>query len=80
MIEELGRRSGALPISNSFPQAQENQRNNYNFYATSVDGSVPEGRWTNGTRIDGRGAFTVFRNEPLGPARADSGAEMQQIG
>ena len=86
VIEELGGHEGTLPIPNSFPQSQEDQQNNYNFYATSIDGTVPEGRWTSGRSIDGKGEFTVFRNEPLGdtpnlgPARSDSGAETQQIG
>jgi len=86
VLEELGGPAGTLPIPNSFPQSQEDQENNYNFYATAVDGSVPEGRWTSGPSIDGRGQFTVFRNQPLGdkpnlgPARPDSGAEQQQIG
>ena len=44
----------------------EDQDNNYNFYATAVDGSVPEGRWTSGPTPDGRGEFTVFQNKPLG--------------
>lgn len=85
VIEELG---GAeqLPIPNSFPQSEEDQSNNYNFYATALDGSVPEGRWTSGPSIDGRGEFTVFQNKPLGqepilgPARSDSGAQTDQIG
>jgi Mn-containing catalase len=85
VLEELGDEA-ALPIPNSFPQEQEDQANNYNFYVTSLDGSYPEGRWTAGASIDGRGAFTVFRNaamgeEPvLGPARPDSGAQAEQIG
>ena len=64
----------------------EDQANNYNFYVTSVDGSYPEGRWTDGPTLDGKDAFTVFRNEPLGeepvlgPARPDSGAQDKQIG
>ena len=86
VIEELGGHEGTLPIPNSFPQSQEDQDNNYNFYATATDGSYPEGRWTSGTSIDGKGEFTVFPNRPLGdvpnlgPARPDSGAEQQQIG
>jgi Mn-containing catalase len=86
VIEELGGADGVLPIPNSFSQGLEDQANNYNFYATSVDGSVPEGRWTSGPAIDGRGEFTVFQNKPLGeepilgPARPDSGAQTQQIG
>ncbi len=86
VIEELGGEEGQLPIPNSFPQAQEDQRNNYNFYATAHDGSAPEGRWTSGPSIDGKGEFTVFQNTPLGqepvlgPARPDSGAQAEQIG
>lgn len=85
VLEELGGAAGTLPIPNSFPQDMEDQENNYNFYATAADGTVPEGRWTSGPSIDGRGEFTVFQNVPLGekpvlgPARPDSGAEAQQI-
>jgi Mn-containing catalase len=85
VIEELGAEAN-LPIPNSFPQDMEDQQNNYNFYATSVDGSYPEGRWTQGPSIDGKGEFTVFKNEPLGQepvlgaARPDSGAQTDQIG
>ncbi len=86
VIEELGSDAMNLPVPNSFPQDMEDQQNNYNFYATSVDGTFPEGRWTSGPSMDGKGEFTVFRNEPLGdepvmgPARPDSGAQTQQIG
>lgn len=85
VIEELGGMSN-FPIPDSFPQAQEDLANSYNFYATAVDGSVPEGRWTSGPSIDGRAEFTVFQNKPmgeepvLGPARPDSGAQAVQIG
>ena len=87
VIEELGGPEGALPIPNSFPQSEENQKFNYSFFATARDGSPPpEGRWTRGRSLDGKGEFNVFQNEPmgqepvLGPARPDSGAETQQIG
>ena len=86
VIEELGGEAGNLPIPDSFPQAQEDTANNYNFYATAVDGSVPEGRWTSGPSIDGKGEFTIFENKPLGDApvlgaaRSDSGAQRKQIG
>jgi Mn-containing catalase len=86
VIEELGGAPGNMPIPNSFPQEMEDQNNNYNFYATSVDGSVPEGSWTSGVTPDGTGEFTVFANRPLGeepvlgPARPDSGAQLDQIG
>ncbi|WBH18137.1 manganese catalase family protein [Sphingomonas radiodurans] len=85
VLEELGGPAANLPIPNSFPQGMEDEANNYNFYATSVDGSVPEGRWTSGPTIDGKGEFTVFQNQPLGPepilgpARPDSGAQDKQI-
>ena len=85
VIEELGGMNN-FPIPDSFPQAKEDLANSYNFYATAVDGSVPEGRWTTGPSIDGRAEFTVFQNkamgeEPiLGPARPDSGAQAAQIG
>ena len=86
VLEELGGPAANLPIPNSFPQEMEAQENNYNFYATAADGSVPEGRWTSGPTIDGRSEFTVFQNQPLGeepvlgPARPDSGAQDKQIG
>ena len=86
VIEELGGQKGALPIPNSFPQEKEDQENNYNFYVTSVDGSFPEGRWTSGPSLDGKGEFTTFINKPLGdepvlgPARPDSSAQSEQIG
>ena len=86
VIEELGGHADTLPIPNSFPQAQEHQEHNYNFYDTGLPGSeAPEGRWTHGPSIDGKGTFTLFKNKPmgeapdLGPARPDSGAETQQI-
>ena len=84
-IEELGG-SAALPIPNSFPQEQEDLENSYRFYATAVDGTVPEGRFTSGPSMDGKGEFTVFQNQPMGPvpdlgaARPDSGAQAEQIG
>lgn len=85
VLEELGG-NAALPIPNSFPQEKEDGENNYNFYATATDGSVPEGRWTSGPTLDGKDEFTVFQNKPLGqepalgPARPDSGAQAEQIG
>ncbi|HEX8415386.1 MAG TPA: manganese catalase family protein [Sphingomicrobium sp.] len=84
VVEELGGMAN-LPIPNSFPEGMEDQDNNHNFYVTSVDGSYPEGRWTEGPTTDGKDEFTVFRNQPLGevpvlgPARPDSGAQAQQI-
>ena len=86
VIEELGDVKGALPIPNSFPQSQESQLHNYDFFDTGVPGSEAKpGRWTHGPSIDGKGEFTIFKNVPLGeepvlgPARPDSGAQSEQI-
>ena len=86
VVEELGGNEGVLPIPNSFPQSEEHQKHNYNFYATAKDGSAPpSGRWTHGKSLDGKGTYTVFQNKPmgevpdLGPARPDSGAQKEQI-
>ena len=87
VIEELGGHEGTLLIPNSFPQDKEDQANNYNFYGHAVDGTpAPDGRWTSGPSLDGKGTFTKVQSVPLGeepilgPARPDSGAEKQQIG
>ena len=87
VIEELGGHAGALPIPNSFPQSEEHQKFNYNFFSTSADGSPPPaGRWTQGPSLDGKGEYSVVQNQPmgeepvLGPARPDSGAQNEQIG
>ena len=86
VVEELGGYEGNLPIPNSFPQSKEHEKFNYNFFATTRDGSPPPaGRWTGGPSLDGKGEFTVVQNEPmgdvpnLGPARPDSGAQTQQM-
>ena len=85
VIEELGGTEGQLPIPNSFPQAEENQAHNYEFFVTSTDGSYPEGNWSQGTSPDGKGTFRPVKVEPmgevpdLGRARPDSGAQAEQI-
>ncbi len=85
VVEELGGPEGALPIPKSCPQSEENQTYHYSFFATSRDGTPPpEGRWTKGRSIDGKGEFNVYQAEPmgqepvLGPARPDSGAETRR--
>jgi Mn-containing catalase len=85
VLEELGG-PAALPIPNSFPQAQENSEFSYTYVATGVDGQQPpEGRWSQGPSIDGRGEFSLRHAQPLGeepllssPA-ADTYAQTQQI-
>jgi manganese catalase len=86
VIEELGG-NASLPIPNSFPQSEENQKFSYKFFATGVEGvPTPEGRWSSGPSLDGKGEFEIFENAPmgqepvLGPARPDSGAQTEQIG
>ncbi|QNF35592.1 manganese catalase family protein [Adhaeribacter swui] len=67
VIEELGGLNGAFPVPNSFPQSSENQDFNYTFVSTNIaDGTTPEGRWTSGPSIDGKGQFTVQPIQPLG--------------
>jgi Mn-containing catalase len=85
VIEELGG-PAALPIPNSFPREQENDGFSYTFLSTMVDGTAaPEGRWSSGTSIDGRGEFTASEARPMGaepvlssPA-AGSYAQTEQI-
>lgn len=86
VIEDMGGAEANLPIPNSFPQSEESQKHSYSFFVSTVDDSpTPEGRWTSGPSLDGKGTFNVVRNAPmgeepvLGPARPDSGAQSQQI-
>jgi Mn-containing catalase len=84
VLEELGGPQ-AHPIPNSFPQEQEDLDYSYAFMTTWRDGgSAPPGRWTSGPSIDGRGKFDIKEQPgapmpPLGPARAMSGAQTEQI-
>ena len=67
VIEELGGATGGLPIPNSLPQSKEKTDFSYSFISTNIDGSgTPEGRWTHGTSIDGKGEFRVLKAEPYG--------------
>ncbi len=86
VIEELGGHQGTLPIPNSFPQAQEKGEYSYAFFATAIGKEAPpEGRWTNGPSLDGKGRFSIVVNEPLGqepqlgPPRPEGYAETQQL-
>ncbi|MDJ0387443.1 manganese catalase family protein [Roseomonas sp. E05] len=85
-IEEMGG-AKVLPIPNSFDQSKEKQEFSYVFLGTDRDGvAPPEGRFTNGPSLDGKGQFSVMQNTPLGdepvlgPARDGSGAQAEQIG
>ncbi len=87
VIEELGGYEGNLPIPNSFPQSQENQEVNYTFFSTNIDPNVPipEGRWTQGPSLDGKGQFSALRLTPMGQEpnlsqpRSDGFAQTQQM-
>jgi len=87
VIAELEEEGGVLPIPNSFPQSQENQDFNYVFLGTNVDPNapIPQGRWSQGPSIDGKGTFTSRRGESvgqepqLGAPRPDGFAQTQQM-
>jgi Mn-containing catalase len=39
----------------------------YGFISPNIDGTgTPEGRWTQGTSLDGKGEFHVLKAEPYG--------------
>ena len=65
VLEELG---DVHPIPNSFDQSLENQKVNYHFVSTMRDPAIPppQGRWSNGPSIDGKGRFTAGPLEPMG--------------
>lgn len=52
---------------------------------TSMDKDAPDGRWTSGPSIDGRGEFSAAQAEPhdqaptLGKARKGSGGQNEQM-
>ena len=81
VLEDMGGATETMPVPNSFDQGKETSEFSYAFFATAADGSEPPtGRWTNGPSMDGRAAFSIFKNRPmgqepvLGPGRHDCGA------
>ena len=86
VIEDLGGFASQFPIPNSFPQESEKNEFSYKYFVTSTDGTYPEGRWSTGESIDGKGQFEPMKVEPmgdepvLGAARPDSGAQKEQMG
>jgi Mn-containing catalase len=85
-IEDMGGMASSLPVPNSFPQDQEQQDVSYAFVNCMVDGiDPPEGRWSSGKSIDGKGKFSTVTAAPLGqeptlaPPRPDSGAQAEQF-
>jgi Mn-containing catalase len=84
-LEELGGHEGAFPIPNSFPQAKEKGEFSYAFLGFQTDGTIPQGRWSEGRSIDGKGDFTAAPMQPLGQkpnlgtAKPNSGAQAEQM-
>jgi Mn-containing catalase len=85
-IEDMGGLTSALPIPNSFPQDQEQSAFSYAFVNALADGvPAPQGRWSQGPSLDGKGQFSVIPIEPLGeePRLAvpepDGGAQAEQL-
>lgn len=86
VIEELGGYQGVLPIPNSFPRDQIKEEFAYTFFSTAVDGiEPPQGRWTSGPSLDGKGEFKTEKLRPMGeepqlaPPIPQAFAEFQQI-
>lgn len=84
-IEDMGGKAN-LPIPNSFPQDVEPKEYNYTFYGTNKapEVPIPQGRWSHGDSIDGKGKFRAAPMKPVGqepelrPAPPNSGAQEQQ--
>ena len=89
ILEELGGYEGTLPIPNSFPQENEPKEFSYAFLTTHKDGETahakPDGRFTSGPSLDGRGEFSRRSAEPRGeeprlaPPNPAAFAETQQM-
>ncbi|KAA6437029.1 catalase [Dyadobacter flavalbus] len=84
VLEELGV-NASHPIPNSFPESLQNNDVSYTFFSTSVDGNTSaQGRWTQGTSIDGKGVFRMERAVPTGgkpvlsPADKEVHAQVEQ--
>jgi len=86
VIEELGGFEKQLPIPKATPEDNEATQHSYYYLNTLLDKKAPEGRWSNGPSLDGRSKYSV-RDQPepegqepsLGKARANSGAQIEQI-
>ena len=68
VIEELGGYTGNLPVPNSFPHKQfDFNEFNHTFFSTAIDDiAPPQGRWTSGPSLDGKGEFNVKKLRPMG--------------
>jgi Mn-containing catalase len=67
VIEELGGLTQQLPIPNSFRHDLEKTDFSRTFFSTAIDGiDPPQGRWTSGPSLDGKGEFNTMRLRPMG--------------
>ena len=85
-LEDMGGNEAVFPIPNSHPQAEETQQYSYAYFSHMLDSPVPEGRWTAGRSVDGKGEFSIVNSEPMGgepvlsPAKPGGGAQKEQTG
>jgi Mn-containing catalase len=87
VLEDMGGMAASLPIPNSTPEAHEAGEHSYYFLNTSLDEATPQGRWSSGPSLDGKGEFHVVegvqhglgQKPDLGKARKDSGAQVEQM-
>jgi Mn-containing catalase len=86
VLEELGGPQAVLPIPNSFPEHLQKQEFAYTFISTGVNQvPPPEGRWTQGPSLDGKGQFSLGVGQPMGEipvlaaSRPEGYAQAQQM-
>ena len=86
ILEDMGGLTASLPVPNATPQSHEATEHSYYYLNTHLDQDAPEGRWSSGPSLDGRGEFSVkAQPEPLGQvpslgkAKPNSGAQKEQI-
>lgn len=83
-LEEMGGHQQVFPIPNSHPQSEETQKFSYAYFSHMLDQPTPEGRWTQGNSIDGKGEFSSVNSEPMGeepklaPSKPRTGAQSEQ--
>ena len=86
VIEELGGYKQQLPIPNSFEHSEEMTKYSHTFFSTAIDGiAPPEGRWTSGPSLDGKGEYNVqvlraMGEEPqLAPPIPEAYAQLEEM-
>jgi len=86
IVQALGGAEAQLPIPNSFPQEQENQKFSYAYLGFMHDGAgIPQGPWSDGPSADGKGKFSSVPMKPMGeepvlaPPLPEAGAQTVQM-